>query len=93
MNEDVKNQMIEPILLQDLVPMCMSGYKTIFGTCRIPGAHMDSITLNRDSNHIIVLRKGHFYKLNTKFNGLILSPGELKKQFQKIRQDADRKYQ
>lgn len=89
MNEDIKHQLIEPVLLQDLVPLCMSGYKTIFGTCRIPGAYMDSITMTKNSNHIVVVRRGHYYKLNVKFNGLLLSPGELKKQFQKIRKDAD----
>ncbi|CAD5120618.1 DgyrCDS9175 [Dimorphilus gyrociliatus] len=89
MNEDIKNELIEPVLLQDLVPLCMSGYKTLFGTCRIPGLHMDSISMSKESQHIVVLRRGHYYKLQVKVNGLILSPGELKNQLQKIRKDAD----
>ena len=46
-------------------PLCMSQYNSIFGSSRVPGVEIDTITKNPNSNHIIILLKNQIYKLDT----------------------------
>ena len=45
-------------------PLCMSQYKTILGTSRIPGEKRDALVTSKDVKHIIVIRNGHYYKID-----------------------------
>eukprot|EP00912_Choanoflagellata_sp_UC4_P000823 UC4_evm12s507 len=47
------------------IPQCSSGYKTLFGTARIPKLDMDEIKTHAEtSNHIVVLRSNRFFKVD-----------------------------
>ena len=53
-------------LSQDRVgdtPLCMHQYKNLPGTYRIPGVAVDSLRHSPDSNHILVIYRGLFFKL------------------------------
>jgi len=60
-------------------PMCMSQY-TMYSTCRIPHPGVDTQrkTPIEDSRHIIVVRNGHFFKLDVLYEspegGLAVAP-------------------
>uniref|UniRef100_A0A182PDF7 Choline/carnitine acyltransferase domain-containing protein n=1 Tax=Anopheles epiroticus TaxID=199890 RepID=A0A182PDF7_9DIPT len=45
------------------VPLDMSQYEKIFGTCRIPGKERDSVQYNPRSRHIVVVCNNHYYRL------------------------------
>ncbi|XP_061512313.1 carnitine O-acetyltransferase [Anopheles gambiae] len=45
------------------VPLDMSQYEKIFGTCRIPGKERDSVQYNPRSRHIVVACNNHYYRL------------------------------
>ena len=64
-------------LSQDRVgntPLCMHQYESLPGTYRIPGVAMDSLRHSPDSNHILVIHKGLFFKLP-----ILIGEGESKK--------------
>uniref|UniRef100_A0A182NF90 Choline/carnitine acyltransferase domain-containing protein n=1 Tax=Anopheles dirus TaxID=7168 RepID=A0A182NF90_9DIPT len=45
------------------VPLDMSQYEKIFGTCRVPGRERDSVQYNPRSRHIVVACNNHYYRL------------------------------
>ena len=45
------------------ISLCMRQYKSLVGGHRIPGKVTDTQKYTPDSNHIIVVHKGHFFKL------------------------------
>ncbi len=45
-------------------PLCMSQYKTLLGTSRIPGHEKDVLQTASDTGHIAVFMNGHYYILN-----------------------------
>lgn len=45
-------------------PLCMSQYKTILGTSRIPGEKRDDLVTSSDVKHMVFIRNGHYYKLD-----------------------------
>ena len=64
-------------LSQDKVgdtPLCMQQYESLAGTYRIPGVAMDSLRKSPDSNHILVIHRGLFFKLP-----IFIGEGESKK--------------
>lgn len=65
----------------------------MFGTCRIPGEDIDSVVKDSSSSHIVIIRKGHYFKLKcyTDENKAkrILSEYELKLQLRKVVDMAD----
>lgn len=80
----VDRQELEPIMVQGLVPLCSWQYERIFNTVRVPGEQGDKIVHYKDSNHIIVLYKGCYYKMTIYHKGRLLKPCELQYQLEQI---------
>ncbi|XP_049288808.1 carnitine O-palmitoyltransferase 1, liver isoform isoform X1 [Anopheles funestus] len=89
----VERQELEPILVQGLVPLCSWQYERIFNTVRAPGVESDKIIHYQDSNHIVVLYRGCYYKVIIYHNGRILRPCELQIQIEFILQQGAEKPQ
>jgi len=45
-------------------PLCMSQYKTLFSTTRIPGKIKDFHLTESNASHAIIIHRGHYYRLN-----------------------------
>ena len=58
LNESLK------IDFQGSQPLCMSQYKTLLGTTRIPGETQDSHIINSNASHVILIHRGHYYRLD-----------------------------
>lgn len=80
----VDRQELEPIMVQGLVPLCSWQYERIFNTVRVPGVEADKIVHYKDSNHIVVLHKGCYYKMIIYNKGRLLKPCELQYQIEEI---------
>ncbi|XP_076265090.1 carnitine O-palmitoyltransferase whd isoform X1 [Rhynchophorus ferrugineus] len=81
-------QELDPILLQDMVPLCNWQYERIFNTTRIPGDEADKIMHFSDSNHITVYHKGRYFKVIIHHKGRILLPAEIQMQIEQILKDT-----
>ncbi|XP_053675184.1 carnitine O-acetyltransferase [Anopheles nili] len=67
------------------IPLDMSQYEKIFGTCRIPGKERDSVQYNPRSRHIVVVCNNHFYRLPVfTSSGGIASEGQILAELKKI---------
>ncbi|XP_058815518.1 carnitine O-palmitoyltransferase 1, liver isoform isoform X1 [Topomyia yanbarensis] len=86
----VERQELEPILVQGLVPLCSWQYERIFNTVRVPGVESDKIVHYQDSNHIVVLFRGCYYKVVIYHNGRILRPCEIQIQIEEILHSHDK---
>lgn len=73
----VDRQELKPIMVQGLVPLCSWQYERIFNTVRIPGIETDRIMHYQDSNHIVVMHKGRYYKVIIYYKGRILKACEI----------------
>lgn len=73
----VERQELEPILVQGLIPLCSWQYERIFNTSRVPGIKGDRIVHYQDSNHIVVIYKGCYYKVIIYHRGRILRSCEI----------------
>lgn len=80
----VERQELEPVLVQGLVPLCSWQYERIFNTVRVPGVEGDKIVHYQDSNHIVVIHKGVYYKMIIYHKGRLLKPCELQVQLEQI---------
>lgn len=80
----VDRQELEPIMVQGLVPLCSWQYERIYNTVRIPGVEGDKIVHYKDSNHIVVLHKGCYYKMIIYHKGRLLKACELQYQLEQI---------
>ncbi|KAL1919862.1 uncharacterized protein VTP21DRAFT_1794 [Calcarisporiella thermophila] len=71
-------------------PLCMSTYKWLFNSCRVPDVPSDYERRYDPSihNHIIVIRQNKFYAVDVMQNGKQLSAAELESQFQYIMEHA-----
>lgn len=85
-----------PVQLQDLVPLCMNGYRYVFNTVRVPGEQIDRIQRYPGETHIIVIRNGYYYKVDMYTNEdgkknkhRMLTAHEIKMQLERICQHAD----
>ncbi|CAH1792148.1 unnamed protein product [Owenia fusiformis] len=58
---------VTPVMkIQKMVPMCMDGLNTLFGTARIPSSPVDYMqTTNSQSKHFVVIRNGSFYRVES----------------------------
>jgi len=45
-------------------PLCMSQYKTLLSTTRIPGKIKDFHLTESNTSHVIIIHQGHYYRLN-----------------------------
>lgn len=86
----VDRQELEPIMVQGFVPLCSWQYERIFNTVRVPGVEGDKIVHYKDSNHIVVLHKGCYYKMPIYSKGRLLKPCELQYQIQEILGNNDK---
>lgn len=73
----VERQELQPVFVQGLVPLCSSQYERIFNTARVPGVEADKIVHYMDSNHIVVIHKGCYYKVIIHHKGRLLRPREI----------------
>lgn len=73
----VDRQELKPIMVQGLVPLCSWQYERCFNTVRIPGIETDRIIHYQDSNHIVVMHKGRYYKVTIYYKGRILKAPEI----------------
>lgn len=44
-------------------PLDMSQHRYLFGTARIPKLHRDTISNDRSSKHLLVIRNGHMFSV------------------------------
>lgn len=65
------------IMVQGLVPLCSWQYERIFNTVRVPGLETDKIVHYQDSNHIVVMHRGRYFKVTIYYKGRILRPCEI----------------
>ncbi len=49
---------------QGKIPLCMSQYKTLFSSTRIPGESKDTYVMKPETSHIILIHRGHYYRLD-----------------------------
>lgn len=80
----ITRQELQPILVQGMVPLCSWQYERLFNTTRVPGVDGDKIVHYDDSDHIVVLHKGCYYKVPIYHNKRFLKPKELEYQFNYI---------
>jgi carnitine O-palmitoyltransferase 1, liver isoform len=80
----IDRQELEPIMVQGLIPLCSWQYERTFNTARIPGIEGDKIVHFKDSNHIVVMHKGCYYKMIIYHKGRLLKSCELQHQFEQI---------
>lgn len=73
----VDRQELQPIMVQGLVPLCSWQYERIFNTVRIPGIETDRIIHYQDSNHIVVMHKGRYYRVIIYYKNRILKACEI----------------
>ncbi|KAI5641402.1 choline/Carnitine o-acyltransferase domain-containing protein [Phthorimaea operculella] len=83
----IDRQDLEPIMLQNMVPLCSWQYERLFNTVRVPGVETDKIVHYQDSNHVTVLHKGRYFKVLVYSRGRLLKPCEIQAQIQQILDD------
>ncbi|XP_014093291.2 carnitine O-palmitoyltransferase 1, liver isoform isoform X2 [Bactrocera oleae] len=80
----IERQELQPIMVQSMIPLCSWQYERTFNTVRVPGLETDRIVHYRDSNHIVVLHKGRYFKVVIYYKGRILRPCEIQIQMEEI---------
>ncbi|ELU12917.1 hypothetical protein CAPTEDRAFT_173961, partial [Capitella teleta] len=94
LNEHVQRREFQPNRLQELIPMCMHLFRYLFGSVRIPQDNIDTIEEYPNSRHVIVFRKGQYFRLDLyteEENGCdtLLTRQEIHQQLTKICEMAD----
>jgi carnitine O-palmitoyltransferase 1 len=85
--KQLDNEKIEPIMVQNTIPLCSRQYERQFNTTRIPGEQTDTLVHYKDSKHVAVYCHGKWYKLYTYYQSQNLNARELEQQIQKILED------
>lgn len=62
--EMIQDGTLPPDMVMDLVPLCMDSVRYMLGSCRVPGLHTDTLTVASDSRHVVVVRKGVYFRLD-----------------------------
>ncbi|XP_028032925.1 carnitine O-palmitoyltransferase 1, liver isoform [Bombyx mandarina] len=83
----IDSQELEPIMLQNMVPLCSWQYERLFNTVRAPGIETDKLVHYQDSSHIVVYHKGKYFKVLVYLRGRLLKPAEIQVQIQQILDD------
>jgi carnitine O-palmitoyltransferase 1 len=89
--EELDSEKVSPTLMQRLVPLCMEQYLLAYNTTRVPGLESDQLLHvdAKESRHIVVLRKGRFYKVKLySSNGRLLSYNQFYSIFEGILGDT-----
>lgn len=80
----IDRQTLNPIMVQNVVPLCSAQYERVFNTTRIPGKETDKLIHLDDSQHIVVYHAGRYFKVPVYYLGRLLQPAELQMQIEKI---------
>jgi len=83
----IDRQDLKPGIIQGLVPLCSWQYERVFNTTRIPSIETDKPFHLADSQHVVVISKGKYYKLEIYYKGKLLSPRQLEQSYEKIVKD------
>ncbi|KFM81044.1 Carnitine O-palmitoyltransferase 1, liver isoform, partial [Stegodyphus mimosarum] len=83
----IDRQTLNPIMVQNIVPLCSAQYERTFNTTRIPGKETDKVLHFDDSQHVVVYHAGRYFKLPVYYMGRLLRPCELQRQIEKILSD------
>ena len=84
---------LEPEYMKKL-PICMDSYKYMFNACRIPVAmpeadHVKCYPTSSESEFIIVMRHGRFFRVDHTVSGKQLSTADFEAQFNKVLKAAN----
>lgn len=82
-HEDVDNDALEPMMVGD-IPFCMARTKRLFNTTREPGVKGDRLVKYDEANHLVVLRRGHAFRVALEENGQAVGADTLEKSFEAI---------
>ncbi|XP_030828246.1 carnitine O-palmitoyltransferase 1, liver isoform [Strongylocentrotus purpuratus] len=89
---ELEREKLQPIWVRNTIPMCMSQYERCLSTTRIPGEECDEIVHYDLSKHVVVFRKGLYYKVDThNSQGKLISAFAIQKQIEWIIEDADKR--
>jgi carnitine O-acetyltransferase len=85
----VDDASLEPEYMRKL-PMSMSSYQFMFNTSRVAAEPADYPIQygHKDNQHIVVIRKNQFFKVDTHVGGKQLTTAELELQFSKVYKNA-----
>ena len=73
----LEKEIIQPLMLQDTIPLCAGQHERQFNTTRIPGEVTDKLDHHKDSKHIAVYHNGKWFKLYTYHKSQPLNAKEL----------------
>ncbi|XP_065910251.1 carnitine O-palmitoyltransferase 1, liver isoform-like [Dysidea avara] len=83
--KDEREGKLPNMLAKDLVPFCGHYFKYSFGSARIPCKSCDELRPHPHSRHIVVIRKGQFFKVTVFDNkGNLMPPSQLKRIIKKV---------
>ncbi|XP_071943316.1 carnitine O-palmitoyltransferase 1, liver isoform-like isoform X2 [Antedon mediterranea] len=88
----LEREQLPAMRIRNTISVCMSQYERAFGTTRVPGEEIDELVQahSSQSKHIIVLRKGIYYKVDMMDKeGQLLSPKAMEGIMEWIIKDAD----
>ena len=84
------SEKLEPLVIRNTIPLCMQQYARMFSSARIPRTDQDKIRHHPESEHIVVLAKGFYYKLYlVDAHGTRVNILDLQSQFEWILKDAE----
>jgi len=83
----IDRQELSPTFAQNLIPLCSWQYERTFNTTRTPGVESDKLVHYNDSQHIVVMCKGKFYKIVIYYKGRLILPKEIEKMLDQILED------
>lgn len=89
--KSIENETFPAELIRD-VPQCMTAYKNVFSSCRIPVQHSDEFVNYgpKESTHIIVARNNQFFEVNVHSeHGQPLHKDDIKVLLDKVMKLAD----
>jgi carnitine O-palmitoyltransferase 1 len=85
----IDRQELAPIMVQGLVPLCSWQYERLFNTTRIPGVEGDRLHHLADSQHIVIMHRGRFFRLDLYYKQKLLLPKQLESLIEKIINDKN----
>uniref|UniRef100_H2YB09 Uncharacterized protein n=1 Tax=Ciona savignyi TaxID=51511 RepID=H2YB09_CIOSA len=77
-------EMIKPIKVNGVVPLCSSQYERVFNTCRTPGVESGTSATGWTVGTFAVYHQGRWFKMTCYKNGILLEPSELEIQLESI---------
>lgn len=91
--EEIDDETFEPQMARGVRPTCMVQYERLFNSTRVSAdEETDEIrhyeTKLKKSNHVIVISRGRFFRIECYPDKRLLSPAELQDQFEMILHDS-----